>query len=76
MALQLPPLPSLRLFEAAGRLQSFMLAADELHLTHGTAASLPWRRVRQAVVALLDYMGRRDNPPQGFRSSFRNWGRK
>ncbi|QEX20944.1 transcriptional regulator [Hypericibacter adhaerens] len=33
MALQLPPLSALRLFEAAGRLQSFKLAADELHLT-------------------------------------------
>ena len=47
MALQLPPLPSLRLFEAAGRLQSFRLAADELHLTpsavsHGIVALERW----------------------------------
>lgn len=47
MALQLPPLPSLRLFEAAGRLQSFKLAADELHLTpsavsHGIVALERW----------------------------------
>jgi DNA-binding transcriptional LysR family regulator len=47
MALQLPPLPSLRLFEAAGRLQSFRLAVDELHLTpsavsHGIVALERW----------------------------------
>ena len=33
MAVRLPPLPSLRLFEAAGRHESFRKAADELGLT-------------------------------------------
>lgn len=33
MSLRLPPLPALRLFEAAGRLRSFKLAAAELNLT-------------------------------------------
>ncbi|SKA33316.1 DNA-binding transcriptional regulator, LysR family [Enhydrobacter aerosaccus] len=42
MSLRLPPLPALRLFEAAGRLRSFKLAAAELGLTpsavsHGIA---------------------------------------
>ncbi|MDH4053442.1 MAG: LysR substrate-binding domain-containing protein [Rubrivivax sp.] len=32
-ARRLPPFPALRAFEAAGRLQSFALAAQELHLT-------------------------------------------
>lgn len=43
MPLRLPPLPALRLFEAAGRHQSFKLAAEELSLTpsavsHGVVA--------------------------------------
>lgn len=47
MALRLPPLPSLRLFEAAGRHQSFKLAADELGITpsaisHGIVALERW----------------------------------
>ena len=33
MPLRLPPLPALRLFEAAGRLRSFKLAAAELNVT-------------------------------------------
>jgi len=33
MPLRLPPLPALRFFEAAGRLQSFKLAAAELNVT-------------------------------------------
>lgn len=32
---RLPPMQTLRAFEAAGRLLSMTLAADELHLTHG-----------------------------------------
>jgi len=32
---KLPPLKALRVFEAAARLQSFTLAAQELHVTHG-----------------------------------------
>lgn len=47
MALRLPPLPALRLFEAAGRLGSFKAAAEELHLTpsavsHGVVALERW----------------------------------
>jgi DNA-binding transcriptional LysR family regulator len=33
MPLRLPPLPALRFFEAAGRHQSFKLAAAELNVT-------------------------------------------
>jgi LysR family transcriptional regulator, glycine cleavage system transcriptional activator len=47
MALRLPPLPSLRLFEAAGRHVSFKLAAEELGITpsavsHGIVALERW----------------------------------
>jgi DNA-binding transcriptional LysR family regulator len=47
MALRLPPLPSLRLFEAAGRHVSFKLAAEELGVTpsavsHGIVALERW----------------------------------
>jgi LysR family glycine cleavage system transcriptional activator len=35
MADRLPPLQTLRAFEAAGRLLSMTLAAEELHVTHG-----------------------------------------
>jgi LysR family transcriptional regulator, glycine cleavage system transcriptional activator len=35
MRRRLPPLNSLRAFEAAARLQSFSQAAEELHVTHG-----------------------------------------
>ncbi len=35
MAFRLPPLNALRAFEAAGRLRSFTVAADELHVTPG-----------------------------------------
>ncbi|SMF55735.1 DNA-binding transcriptional regulator, LysR family [Tistlia consotensis] len=50
MALRLPPLASLRLFEAAGRHESFKLAAEELHLTpsavsHGILALERWLAV-------------------------------
>jgi LysR family glycine cleavage system transcriptional activator len=38
MAQRLPPLPTLRPFEAAARLESFSKAADELHLTHGAVS--------------------------------------
>ena len=38
MAQRLPPLPALRPFEAAARLESFSRAADELHLTHGAVS--------------------------------------
>ncbi|MBZ0163731.1 MAG: LysR family transcriptional regulator [Notoacmeibacter sp.] len=47
MALSLPPLASLRLFESAGRHQSFKLAAEELHITpsavsHGIVTLERW----------------------------------
>ncbi|MGL1446758.1 LysR family transcriptional regulator, partial [Vibrio parahaemolyticus] len=47
MALRLPPLPALRLFEAAGRLGSFKAASEELGLTpsavsHGVVALERW----------------------------------
>lgn len=50
MALRLPPLASLRLFEAAGRHESFKLAAEELHLTpsavsHGILSLERWLAV-------------------------------
>src|SRR5688572_32097019 len=35
---RLPPLSTLRPFEAAARLQSFSRAAEELHLTHGAVS--------------------------------------
>jgi LysR family transcriptional regulator, glycine cleavage system transcriptional activator len=49
MARRLPPLSSLRPFEAAARLESFSRAAEELHLTHGAVS----RQVR----ALEDHVG-------------------
>jgi DNA-binding transcriptional LysR family regulator len=62
MALRLPPLAALRLFEAAGRHQSFKLAAEELHLTpsavsHGIVSLERWlgvtlfeRRNREVIL--------------------------
>ena len=38
MAWRFPPLNSLRAFEAAGRCQSFTLAAEELHVTPGAVS--------------------------------------
>lgn len=38
MSRQLPPLNALRAFEAAGRHQSFSLAAEELHVTQGAVS--------------------------------------
>ncbi|HEY8596155.1 MAG TPA: transcriptional regulator GcvA [Devosiaceae bacterium] len=51
MALQLPPLAALRLFESAGRHESFKIAAEELHLTpsavsHGIVSLERWLGVR------------------------------
>ena len=50
MSRRLPPLNALRVFEAAGRHQSFTAAARELNLTHGAVS----RQVR----ALEDWFGR------------------
>ncbi|QID17350.1 transcriptional regulator GcvA [Nitrogeniibacter mangrovi] len=57
MALRLPPLAALRLFESAGRHQSFKLAAHELHLTssavsHGIASLEQW-----LGIALFERLG-------------------
>jgi LysR family transcriptional regulator, glycine cleavage system transcriptional activator len=49
MARHLPPLNTLRSFEAAARLASFSLAADELHVTHGA--------VSRAIAQLEDFLG-------------------
>ncbi len=46
---RLPPLSTLRSFEAAARLLSFSKAADELHVTHGA--------VSRAVSHLEDHLG-------------------
>ena len=43
-----PPLNSLRFFEAAARLGSFVKAADELRLTHG-AVSRQIRMLEQSL---------------------------
>lgn len=53
-----PPLNSLRFFEAAARLGSFVKAADELHLTHG-AVSRQVRLLEQSLgVALFERRNR------------------
>ena len=49
MSRQLPPLTTLRSFEASARLLSFSKAADELHVTHGA--------VSRAVRHLEDHVG-------------------
>jgi LysR family transcriptional regulator, glycine cleavage system transcriptional activator len=49
MSQRLPPLTTLRSFEASARLLSFSKAADELHVTHGA--------VSRAVRHLEDYVG-------------------
>lgn len=49
MPQQLPPLTTLRSFEASARLLSFSKAADELHVTHGA--------VSRAVRHLEDHVG-------------------
>ena len=42
MARNLPPLNSLRAFEAAARHLSFTKAAEELHVTEQGAYGTPW----------------------------------
>ena len=49
MPRRLPPLATLRPFEAAARLESFSRAAEELHLTHGA--------VSHQVRALEEHLG-------------------
>lgn len=56
---RLPPLPALRCFEAAARLESFTRAGEELHLTHG-AISRAVRAVEQSLgVELFERRNRR-----------------
>ncbi|MES2074217.1 MAG: LysR substrate-binding domain-containing protein [Pseudomonadota bacterium] len=53
-----PPLNSLRFFEAAARLGSFVKAAEELHLTHG-AVSRQVRLLEQSLgIALFEWRNR------------------
>jgi DNA-binding transcriptional LysR family regulator len=47
----LPPLGTLRVFEAAARHQSLVRAAEELHVTHGA--------VSRQIQALEDHLGER-----------------
>jgi LysR family transcriptional regulator, glycine cleavage system transcriptional activator len=49
MSRRLPPLNSLRAFEAAARHLSFTIAAEELHVTQGA--------VSRAVKGLEDHLG-------------------
>src|SRR4051794_36213414 len=49
MGYRLPPLNSLRLFEAAGRHLSFKLAAEELHLTPSA--------VSHSILSLENWLG-------------------
>ncbi len=59
MKMQLPPLHSLRAFEAAARHLNLSAAADELHITKG-AVSLQVKRLEESVgVALFDRGARR-----------------
>jgi LysR family glycine cleavage system transcriptional activator len=54
MALRLPPLSALRLFEAAGRHRSFKLAAEELHLTPSAVSHGILSLERWLGIALFD----------------------
>jgi len=49
MGYRLPPLNTLRIFEAAGRLLSFKAASEELHVTPSA--------VSHAIQALEDWLG-------------------
>lgn len=62
----LPPLHTLRAFEAIGRLRSFTLAADELHLTH-SAISHQMRALESSLRTVLIDRSRREISltPQG-----------
>ena len=67
MPQRLPPLASLRPFEAAARLESFSRAAEELHLTHGA--------VSHQVRALEEHLGTPLFPRHGKRVSLTSAGR-
>lgn len=55
---KLPPLSSLRGFEAAARLQNFRAAAEELHLTHPAIANQIQRLEESLDVKLFERQGR------------------
>lgn len=55
---KLPPLSSLRGFEAAARLQNLRAAADELHLTHPAIANQIQRLEESLGVKLFERKGR------------------
>jgi LysR family glycine cleavage system transcriptional activator len=55
---KLPPLNSLRIFEAAARHQSFVRAADELHLTHGAVSRQVRTLEAHLAVALFERRNR------------------
>jgi hypothetical protein len=53
MALRLPPLSGLRLFEAAARCGSFKLAAHELNLTPGAVShGIDKASIRSSIILL------------------------
>jgi len=56
---RLPPLQTLRAFEAAGRLLSMTLAADELHVTHGAVSRQVKALEAHLGVALFQRLTRR-----------------
>ncbi len=59
MTIRLPPLTTLRAFEAAARLESFSRAAEEISVTHG-AVSHQVRALERALgIALFQRNGRR-----------------
>ncbi|MBF7728845.1 LysR family transcriptional regulator [Pseudomonas sp. N040] len=55
---ELPPLNALKAFEAAARLQSMSLAADELHVTHGAVSRQIRALEEQLAVTLFVKDGR------------------
>ena len=58
MLRHLPPLPALRVFEAAGRLESFTLAADELDVTTSAVSRQIGALERALGVRLFERMAR------------------
>ncbi len=58
MLRHLPPLPALRVFEAAGRLESFTLAADELDVTTSAVSRQIGALERVLGVRLFERMAR------------------
>ncbi len=56
---RLPPLQTLRAFEAAGRLASMTLAAEELHVTHGAVSRHVQTLERHLGVTLFRRLTRR-----------------